>query len=296
LLRGVFAVTHFRAMQVAESTEAKSPSRRQVVRELVEVADPARAGTYAVSRALDWLILSLIIANLAGLVAESVAGIEARAGLLLRVLEAVTVIAFSIEYLARVWSCTAAEEFSHPVWGRLRYATRPLLIIDLLAVLPFYLAFLAPHLVVLRAFRLMYFFRIAKVSRYMESLQLFGRVFQKKRHELIVTAAIVLILLFITATMLYYAETAVQPEVFSSIPAALWWAVATLTTVGYGDVFPITALGKLLGAFTAILGVGLFALPTGILGAGFVDELAAKRPNSESGRCPHCGRPINEDI
>jgi voltage-gated potassium channel len=242
------------------------------------------------SRFVDWLILTLILANLAGLVAESMAGVEARVGPLLQLLEAVTVVAFTIEYLARIWSCTASSQYAHPVQGRLRYATRPLLLIDLLAVLPFYLAFLAPHLVVLRAFRLMYFFRIAKVSRYMESLQLFGRVFHQKRHELTVTAAITLILLFVTATMLYYAERFAQPDIFSSIPASLWWAVATLTTVGYGDAFPITGLGKLMGAFTAILGVGLFALPTALLGSGFVDELAKRRSIETSvARCPHCG-------
>jgi voltage-gated potassium channel len=115
------------------------------------------------------------------------------------------------------------------------------------------------------------------------------RVFSAKKEQLISTVVVLFLLLVIAASMMYYAENQVQPESFSSIPAAMWWAVATLTTVGYGDIYPITGLGKLMASIIAILGIGMFALPTGILGAGFVEEIERQK-NKE--HCPHCGKKI----
>ena len=111
-----------------------------------------------------------------------------------------------------------------------------------------------------------------------------------KRAELTVTVTLLAVLLVLASSGVYFAEKSAQPEVFSSIPAAMWWAVATLTTVGYGDVYPITSAGKLLGAVVAILGIGMFALPTGILGAGFMEEIHRRKGVPRT--CPHCGEPI----
>jgi voltage-gated potassium channel len=272
---------------------------------LVEPADPARPEGYRASHAVNLVILSLIGLNLAAIVLGSVEGIEARFGPLLSALDVVTVVVFTAEYAARLWSRTAAVPGAHPVGERLRFAARPLLIIDLLAILPFYLPFLGADLVVLRSLRLVQVFRVAKAGRYLGTLRLFARVFRGKREELVVTATVTALLLLITASLMYFAEHAVQPEAFSSIPATMWWAVATLTTVGYGDVYPVTVVGRMLGAVTAVLGIGLFALPTGIVGAGFVEELERHRKggdtmqapspprpeNSHSQKCPCCGRP-----
>jgi voltage-gated potassium channel len=141
----------------------------------------------------------------------------------------------------------------------------------------------------LRMLRIMRIMRLAKLGRYSDSLQTLGRVVAGKKEQLISTVFILVILLIIASCLMYYAENETQPDHFSSIPAAMWWAVTTLTTVGYGDVFPLTTVGKLLGSVIAVLGIGMFALPTGILGAGFVEEMERRR---QSRNCPHCGKEL----
>jgi voltage-gated potassium channel len=114
-------------------------------------------------------------------------------------------------------------------------------------------------------------------------------VIKAKREELLITLSAIGILLLVSSTLMYYAENATQPEAFSSIPKAMWWGVTTLTTVGYGDLYPVTPLGRFMGAIIAILGVGLFALPAGLLASGFSDALQAKRA---AACCPHCGKEL----
>jgi voltage-gated potassium channel len=130
--------------------------------------------------------------------------------------------------------------------------------------------------------------RVAKLGRYSESLQTLGRVFAAKKEQLVSTLFILLMLLVVSSCLMYYVEQAAQPDRFSSIPAAMWWSVTTLTTVGYGDVCPVTITGKLVASVIAILGIGMFALPTAILGSGFLEEIAPKKP----AKCPHCGKEI----
>jgi voltage-gated potassium channel len=129
--------------------------------------------------------------------------------------------------------------------------------------------------------------RVAKLARYSTSLQLVGKVVQAKKHELSVTLFVLFLMLVIASCLIYYAEHEAQPDVFSSIPAAMWWGVATLTTVGYGDAYPVTATGKLIASIMAVLGVGMFALPAGILGGGFMEAVQQRRDAPR--QCPHCG-------
>jgi len=197
-----------------------------------------------------------------------------------------------VEYLLRVWACVEDRRYQGALRGRLRFLFTAQALIDLLAILPFYLTFLTLDLRFMRALRLFRIVRVAKVGRYMSAFSLFGRVLRSRKEELILSTGVMLILLLLSSCLMYYAENEAQPEQFPNIPSAMWWAVATLTTVGYGDVYPVTALGRLLGAFTAILGIGLFALPTGILGSGFVEEIQARRTPPV---CPHCGKPLYED-
>jgi voltage-gated potassium channel len=137
---------------------------------------------------------------------------------------------------------------------------------------------------------MMRIFRVAKLGRYSQSLQILQRVMAAKKEQLVCTVFVLVLLVIVAASLLYYAENPVQPESFSSIPAAMWWAVSTLTTVGYGDICPTTGLGKVMASIIAILGIGMFALPTGILGAGFVEEMAQ---NQKPAQCPHCGKEIS---
>jgi voltage-gated potassium channel len=117
-------------------------------------------------------------------------------------------------------------------------------------------------------------------------------VLKAKKEELYIMIFVVLIMLIISSSCLYYFENEAQPDAFSSIPAAMWWGMAALTTVGYGDVYPITALGKFFGAIIALLGIGIFALPAGVLASGFVDEL--QKRNARGRKCPHCGKDIDK--
>src|SRR5690606_1703563 len=130
---------------------------------------------------------------------------------------------------------------------------------------------------VFRSVRLVRVFRIAKLARYSEALRMFGRVIARKREELLTVLLVAFVLLLIASTLMYYIEGDVHPKGFGSIPETMWWGIATLTTVGYGDVYPVTPPGKVLGAIIAVLGIGLFALPTGILGAAFVEDLSHRR-------------------
>lgn len=161
-------------------------------------------------------------------------------------------------------------------------------IIDLLAILPFYLPFVGVDLRLLRMLRLLRIFRLFKIARYLKALNLMKRVFSKKKEELIIALIFTIFLLLIASTLMYYVENEVQPENFSSIPETMWWGIATLTTVGYGDIYPISGLGQILGGVIAIIGIGLFALPTGILAAGFSEELSQVK--FKENNCSTCGK------
>jgi len=256
-----------------------------------EIVEVAGFGDTA-SRAFDIFIIALVFLNVAAVIVGTVQSVHARWGGPLRVFEIMSVAVFTIEYAARLWSCTADERFKHPVLGRLRCALQPMLIIDLLAILPFFCPFLGMDLRGLRSLRLLRILRIAKVGRYYSSLNLIKQVIRSKKEELVLTLALLILLLIMASSLLYYCENEAQPDKFSSIPATMWWAVATLTTVGYGDIFPITAIGKFCASSIAILGIGVFALPTGILGAGFVEVIQERKAHPQPSACPHCGKKI----
>lgn len=261
---------------------------RKRTREIIAHAKPMETP----GRVFDLFIVTLILLNVAAMVLESVEGIRRLVPAWFTVFEYFSVIVFTVEYILRVWSCVEEPQYRGPLFGRIHFMLTPLALVDLLAVLPFYLPFFAVDLRVLRMFRLfriMRIMRIAKLARYSDSLQMLMRVLRTKKEQLISTVFILLILLVVTASLMYYAENEAQPDVFSSIPEAMWWAAATLTTVGYGDVYPVTTIGRFMGAVIAVLGIGMFALPTGILGAGFVEELGQRK---KPPRCPHCGKEI----
>jgi len=244
------------------------------------------------ARVFDLFIVGLILLNVAAMIVESVERIRSLVPAWFTAFEYFSVAVFSVEYVLRIWSCVEDPQYRRPVVGRLRFAATPLIIVDLLAVLPFYLPFVSVDLRVLRMFRLlriMRIMRIAKLARYSDSLQMVLRVLKTRKDQLLGAVFILSILLVVSASVMYYAEHQAQPQVFSSIPAAMWWAATTLTTVGYGDAYPITPLGKVMAAIIAVLGIGTFALPCGILGAGFVEELDGGRKNQ---RCPHCGKEL----
>lgn len=253
--------------------------------EIVEVASPDDRP----SRIFDTIILGLILLSAVAVVVSTMPSVHARFHREFRILEVGTILVFSLEYVLRVSACTADPRYRHPVGGRLRFMVTPLAVIDLLAVLPFYLPLLGVDLRVVRLLRMIRLVRLAKLGRYYSSLHLISRVVRDKREELILSTVVMLVLLFLSSTLMYYCEADAQPDAFGSIPSTMWWAVATLTTVGYGDVTPVTPLGRLFASLVAALGIGMFALPTGILGAGFVSEIERRKAPP---RCPHCGEPL----
>ena len=164
----------------------------------------------------------------------------------------------------------------------------PLAVVDLLAIAPALLPMITGlDLRSIRALRLVRIFRVLKLGRYSRAVNSLGRALHEKLPEITVAGFALLVVLVLASTVLYYAEVEAQPEAFSSIPAAAWWGVATLTTVGYGDIAPITPMGKLCASIFAILGIGLFALPAGFLGSAFVSQLQ-EGPSV----CPHCGESL----
>ncbi|MDC0325713.1 ion transporter [bacterium] len=254
--------------------------------EIVEVGKPGDTG----SRIFDSIILVLIFLNVVAVIVGSVHVVQERWGTLFKVFELVSVIVFTVEYISRLYSCIIDPRFQGYIRGRVRFVLSPMAIIDLLAILPFYLPFVGIDLRYIRVLRLLRILRVAKIGRYYSSLKLIKKVFQSKKEELVLTSVLMILLLVISSSLLYYCENGAQPDDFSSIPATMWWSVATLTTVGYGDMYPVTLLGKICASAVAIIGIGMFALPTGILGAGFV-EVIQKKKNRNS--CPHCGKKIH---
>ena len=208
------------------------------------------------------------------------------------------VIAFTAEYLLRIWTA----DLLYPELGtwraRVKYIFSGMAIIDLASILPYYLPMLIPiNLVGIRAVRLVRVLRIFKLNRYSEALSSICEVFKKKMHEILAALFFVMLLLIIASLLIYYAEHDAQPDKFPNAFSGLWWAVATLTTVGYGDIYPITAVGRFLGAAIAIMGIGMVAVPTGILSAGFVEVLEKKNQHENDADepprfCPHCGKKL----
>lgn len=234
------------------------------------------------------VISALILLNVVAAILETMPSLSSRYALIFHGLELASVAVFSAEYLLRLGACTSSSTFRDPVRGRIRYALQPLALIDLLAILPFYLPmFVSLDLRTLRLLRLFRLVRVLKLGRYSESVALFSTVLRTKKRELVLSATATGLLLVVASSLMYAVENPVQPDRFSSIPATMWWGVATLTTVGYGDVVPVTSTGKVLSGIVAVLGVGVFAIPAGVLAAGFA---GAVRHGADPNLCPYCGQ------
>lgn len=245
----------------------------------------------AASRWVQGSIQALIVANIVAFVAQTLPALGEAHALAFARFENVSLALFSLEFLARLVACGVEPRYRGALRGRLRYALSPMALIDLLAIAPAYLPWLfGTDLRVLRAARLMRIFRVLKLGRYSRAVRALGLALASRKEQLLVTGFAMALLLTMASSVLYLAEREAQPEVFGSIPAAAWWGVTTLTTVGYGDATPVTPLGKLAAALFSIMGIGLFALPAGILGAAFVEHVHTEA------RCPHCGGPLGQRV
>lgn len=246
----------------------------------------------------EYIIVTLIILNVLAIGLDTLSDVGPGLAFALRIFEAFSIAVFSFEYVMRIY----IADLTHPAKTKLRSVLRFMFsffgLVDLAAILPFYVPFIIKaDMRFLRILRLIRFFRIFKLSRYNYTLQLIWDVVRDKKSEFIMTFFISVLMLLVSAFVMYYVEGPYQPDKFRNIFAALWWAVGTLTPIGYGGSEPISTSGKVISSIVALIGIGLIALPTGILSAGFTERLSQKDHHKEHNQekktvCPHCGKEI----
>ncbi|HLF34244.1 MAG TPA: ion transporter [Cyclobacteriaceae bacterium] len=236
-----------------------------------------------INLAFDYAIMVLITLNVIAIILDTIPPISDSYAALFHYFELVSVIIFSLEYLMRLY----VSDLTHPSSGRIKSALKfvfsPYGIIDLVSILPFYLPFLIKmDLRFLRMIRLMRFFRVLKLTRYNNSLNLIWEVIKEKRDELAMTGFVTLLFLLIASILIYFIEGAAQPESYPNLLTCFWWAIATLTSVGFEDIYPITGFGKFLSSLLAIFGIGLIAIPTGLISAGFMEKISKKNEGTKN--------------
>ncbi len=255
------------------NTDHKSEDGNVSLRERLYIILEAGKTSDIPSLIFDSVMVGLIIANVVAFALETVPSVYASHGTALELFNVISVLIFTVEYVARVWVCVEHPPYrgQPPLRARRKFLVSPYMIIDLLAILPFYLAlFIAIDLRVLRVFRLI---RFLKLARYSPALASLGGTFKAERRALIGAIIIMLGLLMLVSSVMYFIEREAQPDAFGSVPQAMWWGLATLTTVGYGDVVPITPLGRFVGGLVMIMGLAVFALPIGIIATGWSQEI-----------------------
>lgn len=266
-----------------------------VKQKVYDIISPTNDNTNIASKIFDISIITLIILNVVTIIVDTFQ-IPEWLSIIMTWVEIVSVIIFTIEYLLRIWVADMLFPELSTLKARLKYIFSFMSMVDLLAILPFYVPFIIPiDLRVLRMLRIIRLLRIFKLNRYTTALSTIAHVFKRKKHQLLSSIAVGLILMIIASVLMYNIENEAQPEAFSNALSALWWAVATLTTVGYGDVYPVTILGKILSSVIALLGIGLVAVPTGILSSGFVESIVEQKQQVEDDEkcyCPYCGKKI----
>ena len=229
------------------------------------------------TRVFDYLLTLLIVTNVAGIVLESVDWIRSDFAPQLDAFEAIATAIFAVEYVLRLWACVDYHTgaYTDPLWGRLCYMRSFFAIVDLVAVLPALLGVLgAADLRVLRLLRLL---RLLKLVRHSSTFEVLWSVLRAEARSILALVFVLFLTVTISGSLMYMMEGEVQPTVFTSIPVAMWWAVETLTTVGYGDYVPITVMGRFLGGGIATIGIGTLALFSGLITTGFIEQLKIYR-------------------
>jgi voltage-gated potassium channel len=247
---------------------------------------------------INIFIIVLIILNVTAVMIETVPTIDEPLKKFFKDFDLISVIIFAIEYVLRVWSSNHDPRYKHSFYGRLRYMLSPAALIDLIAILPsglFYLhVFTGVDLRMLRILRLLRFFRLFRLTAYTKATKLVMNVFKSRFSELILAFILTSFLIVIASCLVYFAEHSIQPDKFTSIPDTIYWSVVTLTTVGYGDMVPVTVAGKIFTVIISLMGVALLALPAGIITSGFLEESRKMRKPKQM-ICPHCGKEFTPD-
>lgn len=258
---------------------------KSIKKRVFSIVSKAENGDRA-SAIFDWSIMALIALSIISIILESFAGIYEKWHSVFSFFETFTVIVFTIEYILRIWTADLLyPDAKHP---HLKYIFSFMAIIDLLAILPFYVPFISADLRFLRMMRLLRLFRLLRVfklGRYFEALQVIVKVIKTSGPQLIMSVALCMFVMLFSAIIMYTAENPVQPDQFPNVITSLWWAICTLTTVGYGDVYPITHIGRLFASIISLVGIGIIAIPTGIIAAGFSQVISKeeKKKTTEPG-------------
>ena len=249
----------------------------QVQQRILAILESGQKGDRT-SRVCDTLIALLVVINIIAVTLESVSDFSVEYANQFYAIEFFSVVIFSIEYLTRLWASAAKNAAEDKIFGssRLGYMLSFSGVIDLVSILPFYLQALFPGLD-LRVLRTLRLLRIFKLSNYNTAIEdLFSAVYEERK-SFIAALYLFVIAFVLTSSLIYYAENEVQPEKFASIPDAMYWSLITLTTVGYGDVSPVTWIGKVISVATALMGVSVVALITGILANAFSNQIARRK-------------------
>ena len=267
---------------------------RELKRKVFLVLQPDR-GDSSISKAFDIFITTLILGSVVS-VFVSTFDISSSVQGFLSWFDAIVSIIFTIEYALRLWTSDCLYPGRSMLQSRCRYAVSTMAVIDLLAILPFWIPMILPSTMLsLRALRLIRLLRILKLNRYFDAVRSIWDVIVDKKRELFGSIFFIALLMTISSLLMYSAEHDAQPEVFQNAFSGLWWAVATLTTVGYGDIYPITVAGRIFGAIIAFSGIAAVAIPTGIFSAGLSEKMQLNRKKDDSfDKCDECHRLILE--
>lgn len=229
----------------------------------------------------NWIICALITLSFIGAVLETEPLIASGREHLIRTLELVFSTVFALEYLCRLWCSVESSRYRHPLWGRLNYLITPAALLDLVAILPLLLGLVGAQTLLLRFIRLLRIFRLAKFGKFSRAMHHVAVAIRSRLYELTISMVLAVGMILLASILMYLVEGEVQPDTFGSIPRAIWWSVITFTTVGYGDVYPITQLGKVLAGLTALASIAMVAMPAGILAAAFGDAMRKGRDEED---------------
>ena len=264
-----------------QNSEAQRERQRRRIFEIVEIG----AADDLLSRGYDFFGSLVVVLALAASVAATFDGAEERCGALLDTVEIVTSVFFAVDYVLRVWTARCLYPTLTPGKATVRYVSSIGGLIDLVSFLPTFLPVFFPSgMVAFRMFRVVRIFRLFRINAYYDSLHVITEVLRSKRQQLLSSVFIILTLMLASSLCMYSLEHEAQPEVFRNAFSGIWWSVSTLLTVGYGDIYPITTAGKIFGIVITFLGVGMVAIPTGIISAGFVDQYSRIKRISEYGQ------------
>ena len=233
-------------------------------------------------RYIDRLIIGAVLVSVVSIVLETVPAIHAIFKYEFEFLEISTIILFSVEYMARVYSACEVAKYSHPIKGRLKYMVSIPALIDLVSILPYFLGILLHQVVDTRFLRIFRLTRLLKVTRYTGTLNTLIKAISREKRVLFASAFMMLLLVVLTASLGYELEHDAQPDKFDTIPSAMYWAVITLASVGYGDISPITPLGRAMTVVISLIGIGIFAIPAGLMASAFTDQLRIDRETFEN--------------